>query len=759
MSKINFYGIVTLVFLMLIAVPSISHASPRIYLNDSTTYSINLGSPNQTLPLNRNLTLSDNINHTFEAKANSAGNFDVEYISSNTSGFLLRFRIDDEADILNDILQQVDCVNTATTSTICDNGCGGNNFAQFHNFTVIFNPINLTSKLFIDGISRADLSVCSNATLIGSVKYSRSTGSTNIKNNLLLASNNPPALTSNLLNITWQEDTSASFNISGNFSDLNNDTLTYGIASNVENITVTINSTTGIVNLTPSPNFFGIRYATFLANDSDNITFSNNVTLNVTNVNDMPTVSNIILNNTDFLNRTNGSLDVGWIFSDIDGDSMQSNETLWYINGTENASLRNLTIISQSNTSKTQNWTASVRVFDGANFSSFVNSTSLTIQNSAPTQSAPLISSSDWQSRKNGTLSCSNQSTADLDDDSVTNSIRWYKNNVLVDAAASSTTLNPGNYSKNDNLSCEITPSDGTSGAALNSTVFTISNAAPLLNATIQNKTWDAGSTAEINLSAVFIDIDGDNLTYNFTPVPNIAVSISNNTAIATLTPDNNFDGVRSILFFASDGTNSSPSNNVTLTVNALPAPSPSPSFGSGGSGSGGGAGGGSGSGNYLCEFNWECSRWSECENSNQQRRCKLVKVQPYQLQKKCPQFVIPEQSRNCAAQASNNGMAKENCDDKIQNQNEEGIDCGGACPTCLNSGQKNETQAHAPLMAAEQAMPAGYAITSLPKIANAYLLAIAILLLSALLFYAKFFHKRLFGKDESSEEEIKRKL
>ena len=83
-------------------------------------------------------------------------------------------------------------------------------------------------------------------------------------------------------NKTSVENTLLSFEV--NASDPNNDTLTYSLLSNVENITINVNSTTGIVNLTPSPDFFGVRYATFLANDSDNITFSNNVTLNITNV-------------------------------------------------------------------------------------------------------------------------------------------------------------------------------------------------------------------------------------------------------------------------------------------------------------------------------------------------------------------------------------------------------------------------------------------------------------------------------------------
>ncbi|MDP3765685.1 MAG: cadherin-like domain-containing protein [Nanoarchaeota archaeon] len=399
-----------------------------------------------------------------------------------------------------------------------------------------------------------------------------------------------------------------------------------------------------------------------------------------------PNATNVLLNNTDFLNRTNGSLIVSWQFSDPDNDAQAGNETLWYINGTENTGFKNLTIINASNTTKTQNWTFSVSVSDGTNFSAFVNSTSLIIQNSVPTHTIPVINSSDEQSRKNGTLTCNNQSTSDLDNDAVANFIRWYKNNALVETAINLTNLSVGNYSKNDNVTCEVTPNDGAvNGTSLNSTNFTILNAASLLNNSVQNKTWDEDSSATISMVNGFVDIDGDNLTYNFTPVSNIVISINNNTGIATLTPDADFNGVNNILFFAFDGTSLTSSNNVTLTISDVAEPSTpsSPSSGGGGGGGGGGLPG------YVCDSEWECGGWGECTNGKQARECKLVKVPVFISEEKCPQDKSPEQSRNCAVPAIS--AKKESCDDKIKNQNEEGVDCGGPCAPCFNLETKKE--------------------------------------------------------------------
>jgi hypothetical protein len=96
--------------------------------------------------------------------------------------------------------------------------------------------------------------------------------------------NDAPVLDSNIPNQTWQEDTTLTgLDLGDYFSDPDNDTLTF-TASSVSNIAISISSTTNVVSFTPSADFYGVRYVTFYANDGTNITASNNITLNVTNV-------------------------------------------------------------------------------------------------------------------------------------------------------------------------------------------------------------------------------------------------------------------------------------------------------------------------------------------------------------------------------------------------------------------------------------------------------------------------------------------
>ena len=299
-----------------------------------------------------------------------------------------------------------------------------------------------------------------------------------------------------------------------------------------------------------------------------NIAVNNTEVIN--QLNNVPVIILVNLTNTDYLKRANGSLKLSWLYKDDDNDAIADKEILWYLDGNEQSALRNLDIISSSYLAKSQAWIAGVRAFDGKNWSAFYNSSSLRIDNSAPNLSIPLITSSDSKGRKNSTLSCSSD-LSDLDKDNASKQIRWYKNNVVILSAAGSLTLRQGNFSKNDVLICEATPVDNmVNGTSLNSTGFKIMNSAPSLVSGIQNRTLSQGSAITINLIGAFIDIDGDPLTYSSSPIDGINISIDNNKKIAAVIPDGSFSGTRSIIFTASDGTDTASSNEVFLIFSQL---------------------------------------------------------------------------------------------------------------------------------------------------------------------------------------------
>jgi len=435
-------------------------------------------------------------------------------------------------------------------------------------------------------------------------------------------------------NITWPEEVSnLSINLGGNFTDPDGDVLTFGYTT-VDNITITINQSTGIVNLTPQTDFFGIRYVRFSADDLSNITYSNNVTLNVTNVQDIPEARNVNLFSNDDLNRTNATLTGSWAYFDVDNDTIQGNETKWYSNSEEVLELRNLSSISSTNTTKGQNWTFSVRVFDGVNFSSFVNSTIITINNALQSFNHSL-----------GTVSAElNQlffydvNYTDLDGDSITFHDNTTLFNITNEGIINFTPLSVGNITVNITLAQNPNVSDIL-------TIDVLDTTAPVITSI---STSNSGTTiVTVTLSATtdetaFCRFATSDLNYtNMAQMSTTNSTLHSNSQSFTSDTSGTYyvrcnDSLSNVMNFSN-------STSFNADVEEL-----SSGDGDSGGGSGGGGGGGGGTGKYICRLDWDCTTWSSCENGKQSRKCKLVDVSTFRSLNRCPQHTIPEQDRIC---------------------------------------------------------------------------------------------------------------
>ncbi len=102
---------------------------------------------------------------------------------------------------------------------------------------------------------------------------------------------------------------------------------------------------------------------------------------------------------------------------------------------------------------------------------------------------------------------------------------------------------------------------------------LTINNTAPT-STTIPNQQWNEDTEHILNLSNYFSDIE-DNLTYSSTSPNNMTVSINNETGIVTLNPDINWNGERTIIFYAFDIFQNISSNSISLTVSSVGDNSP----------------------------------------------------------------------------------------------------------------------------------------------------------------------------------------
>ena len=154
---------------------------------------------------------------------------------------------------------------------------------------------------------------------------------------------------------------------------------------------------------------------------------------------------------------------------------------------------------------------------------------------------------------------------------------QWYNGTNLI--SSGNTTVTSGtstlistlpniNTVKNEVWTCTLIPSDGfTDGIQVN-TSRTISNTVPVLSTNIPTYAWDRNDNMTVILGDYFSDIDGDDLTFSSTTPANIAVQIDNTTNTATLIPDVNWYGARTITFTAYDNSGASVNSNaVTLNV------------------------------------------------------------------------------------------------------------------------------------------------------------------------------------------------
>ncbi|MBW2971580.1 hypothetical protein KY359_00960, partial [Candidatus Woesearchaeota archaeon] len=193
-----------------------------------------------------------------------------------------------------------------------------------------------------------------------------------------------------------------------------------------------------------------------------------------------------------------------------------------------------------------------------------------------------------------------------------------------------------------------------------------ILNRPPVLISNIPNQTWPRGTKlAVIDLDDYFMDPDYQPLTFTWViDNPRINVSIDR-TNMVTFNPDISFYGFAHITFYAHDPFTSTPSNEVTLEVLFTPLPQQQVVPPSGG-------GGGGKNMTYqieLCEEDWACTDWGPCTPSGYQFRNCRDRNECGTTNK------MPNTTRPC--------IYLPTCRDKLKNQGEEGVDCGGPCPPC----------------------------------------------------------------------------
>lgn len=210
-----------------------------------------------------------------------------------------------------------------------------------------------------------------------------------------------------------------------------------------------------------------------------------------------------------------------------------------------------------------------VTPWDGDDTGTPLTSGAVTIDNAVPVITS--VSLTPTSATEGSTLTCADNGTSDADGDTVSLTYGWAVNGVTI--AWTSTTVDGGQFDKDDTVACTITPSDGTdTGTTVSSNTVTIANTPPVLSSVSlgpdpayegSTLSCTAGSTSDDDGDTVGLtyswDVSGVGLTVTATTLTSSAFS-KGDAVSCTVTPDDGDDVGTSLTSNTLTISNSAPS-------------------------------------------------------------------------------------------------------------------------------------------------------------------------------------------------------
>ena len=350
------------------------------------------------------------------------------------------------------------------------------------------------------------------------------------------------------------EDTAVEITLTS--SDIEGDTVTYSIVSDVSNGSTSISGTT--VTFTPAADWNGTDTFTFKANDGILDSNISTVSVTVSAVNDAPVAED---NNVNTNENKMMQLDINLVASDIDGDNLTYTIVSDVASGS--ASLTGNTVTYTPN----QDWHGSDGFTFKANDGTLDSNIATIVIGVIPVNDAPSVENMSVKTEEDIPLSFKFSYT-EIENDNLTFSIVTQPSNgvIAIDEAIATYTPNT-DWNGTDTFTYKA--NDG----ALDSNIGTVSviinsiNDIPIAN-DISLSTDEDIVINGVSLSGT--DVDGDNLTYSIVTAPlnaSIAFVVSN---VISYTPNTNWNGTDTFTYKANDGTSDSSNATITITVNAI---------------------------------------------------------------------------------------------------------------------------------------------------------------------------------------------
>jgi VCBS repeat-containing protein len=337
--------------------------------------------------------------------------------------------------------------------------------------------------------------------------------------------------------------------------DADGDALTYQLAGNPRNGTVTLSG--NIATYTPTPNYLGFDGSfNYKVNDGKS-TATLQVIISVTPVtggNDAPTASDVYEFTTE-----DTAKDITLVGNDVDGDTLTYVKVSDPAHGTVTINGNIATYTPTANYSSSDSFTYKVNDGTVDSIPKTVVISIMPIVNDAPTVNA-VSATTNEDTRKLIPLA-----GVDVDSQRLTYTKVSNPAHGIVTISGSGATYTPAaNYYGSDSFTYKVDDFIEESEPATVSITVTPVNDAPTVNGNTSFATTPEDTPTAITLLAN--DVDGDTLTYVKVRDPSHGtVTISGN--IATYTPTANYIGSNDLFYKVNDGTVDSSSTNVHITV------------------------------------------------------------------------------------------------------------------------------------------------------------------------------------------------
>ena len=267
------------------------------------------------------------------------------------------------------------------------------------------------------------------------------------------------------------------------------------------------------------------------ANDSEDVSqwlSSVSVSIGGGQTNTAPTVSDVLLNPTAVY--TTDDFSVSYTYGDADGDAEVQSEISWFLNSAPYAFAENSATLPATFTEKGQIWFAKVRVNDGAEWSTWTSSPSITVLNSAPVTES--ISLSHFEAQTTDDIAVA-FTMSDIDGDEESDSeITWWRNGIKKSSLTGLTTLPASSTLKGEIWTVMVKAGDGSdiSTTPLSANV-SILNSAPTADLALSSNVTALGP---LNLVITTADDDDDAVEIEITWYRNgfLEGSLTNETSV-----------------------------------------------------------------------------------------------------------------------------------------------------------------------------------------------------------------------------------